>query len=168
MISNLLDIARLEDGSLQMIMEKLEPEDLINEAISRVFAQLKFKKIIIKTQVTEPSTFMGDRSLLLRVFQNLLLNAIHYSPEGKQITVGYYNEEGQHYFFIEDQGPGIHQAYLNSIFDKYTQLQKSQGSKDHTVGLGLSFCRLAVQAHNGVIEAKSDGVNGTTFTFTLL
>jgi len=167
MIANLLDIARLEEGSLQMIMEKIDPEDLIKEAISRVFAQAKFKTITMEPEIFPKKKFFGDRTLLLRVFQNLLLNAIHYSPENSIIKAGFNMDSEYKKFYIIDSGPGIHPAYLTTIFDKYTQLKKSKGSKDHTVGLGLAFCKLAVNAHKGEIYAESNGKDGSTFIFTI-
>jgi len=172
MILNLLDISRLEEKIMPLIMEKLEPEDFLRESISRVISLARNKDIKINENFPTGSDkicyFMGDRDLLTRVMQNLLMNAINYSPPDKTIEVGFdQSQKGKIVLFVKDRGPGIEPSFHDLIFDKYFQItQKSRGS-NYSTGLGLTFCRLALISHSGKIWVESDGKNGSTFSFQL-
>jgi signal transduction histidine kinase len=170
MISDLLDIARLEEGSLELIRETLHADELIQEAISRLpaLARLKNLSIIKKFDISTKRPFFGDRSLLLRVLQNLIVNAIDYSPKGENIEVGYrYSDSKSLTFFVIDNGPGIAPEFQHTIFDKYVQAKNKSEGIFFSTGLGLTFCKLAVEAHNGEIFVESDGRHGTCFMFTV-
>lgn len=170
MISDLLDIARLEEGTLELINEKLNPADLIQEAISKLPAFAKIKNVSFKTALPDAShqTIDGDRSLLLRVLQNLIINAIDYSPSGGEISIGHHPDDtGKITFFIKDNGPGILPEYQASIFDKYVQAKNRSHAIMYSTGLGLAFCKLAVDAHKGHIFVESDGRSGSTFKFNI-
>ena len=170
MISDLLDIARLEEGSLELIKEKLIPEELIQEAISRLpsFAQIKNVTLQTRFPDTENVTLFGDRMLLLRVLQNLIINAIDYSPKGETIHLGYESDDkGKLTFYVQDNGPGIPPEYQKSIFDKYFQAKHKLQKIIYSTGLGLAFCKLAVETHKGQIFVESDGANGSCFKFSL-
>ncbi len=172
MILNLLDISRLEEKIMPLIMEKLEPEDFLKESVSRIISLARNRgvKIIEKfpSESDKTSYFMGDRDLLTRVMQNLLMNAINYSTANEYIEVGFTKpQKGKIVFFVKDKGPGIEPAFHELIFDKYFQItQKSRGS-NYSTGLGLTFCRLAVISHSGKIWVESDGKNGSIFSFQL-
>lgn len=172
MILNLLDISRLEERIMPLIMEKLEPVDFIRESVSRIISLSKNKGIVIRENFSEDSQkeclFMGDRDLLTRVMQNLLMNAINYSPEGETIEIGFNKpQKNKIVIYVKDKGPGIEPSFHELIFDKYFQItQKSRGS-NYSTGLGLTFCRLAVISHAGRIWVESDGKNGSTFAFQL-
>lgn len=170
MISDLLDIARLEEGSLDLISEKLIPEDLIKEAISKLPAFAKIKNVSFEMSFPDAGyqAVSGDRSLLLRVLQNLIINAIDYSPRGENILIGYEpDDNGKITFFIKDNGPGILPEYHESIFDKYYQAKNKFQTIIYSTGLGLAFCKLAIEAHKGRIFVESDGYSGSTFKFNI-
>lgn len=170
MIVDLLDIARMEEGALKLIHEKIEPKDLIDEAVSRLHGLAKTKGISLVQSfgVDEQKVYIsGDRGILLRVLQNLLVNAVHHSPQGETIETGFKaNDPDKIMFFVKDNGPGIPKEFHDAIFEKYVQVQKKKG-KRYSTGLGLTFCKMAVEAHNGTIHVESDGINGSCFTFTL-
>lgn len=172
MILNLLDISRLEEKIMPLIMEKLEPVDFLRESISRIISLARNKGIKISERFSSDSDktsyFMGDRDLLLRVMQNLLMNAINFSPQNEVIEVGFNKpQKGKIIFFVKDKGPGIEPSFHDLIFDKYFQItQKSRGS-NYSTGLGLTFCRLALVSHSGKICVESDGESGSTFSFQL-
>ncbi len=171
MVSDLLDIARLEEGSLRLLYEKIAPDDLMKESLSRLFGVLKSKEINLVERfnpLSKTKSLLGDRGCLLRVLQNLLTNAIHYSPHGDTIEVGFepvgMNEIS---FFVKDNGPGVSPEYRDAIFDKFVQLGKMNDGRIYTTGLGLTFCKLAVEAHKGKIFVESDGEKGSCFRFLL-
>ncbi len=171
MVSNLLDVAQLEEGKLELIYEKIDPQDLIKEALARLFGlcttkQLNFVEKFSPSETNE--VFWGDRGVLLRVLQNLLANAIQYSTPGETIEAGFrYLESSKIEFFVKDNGPGIHAGYREAIFDKYVQTQKNVDARTYTAGLGLTFCKMAVEAHRGKIRVESDGQKGSRFVFVM-
>ncbi len=170
MIVDLLDIARLEDGSLHVLQEKIMAPEFTKEAISLVHGQARMKTITLLPRHPETdssSFFFGDRTLLLRVMQNLLVNAIQCSPQGESIEVGFTDYGERIQFFVADNGPGIVPEFQEAIFNKFFQINKKKDGRRYSTGLGLTFCKLAVTAHNGEIYVNSDGVKGSRFVFEL-
>jgi len=171
MISNLLDVTRLEEGSLKLLYERVSPDELIREALSRMHGISKVRDINLNERFpvfSTPPHFFADRNILLRVLQNLLINAVHYSPAGETIETGYeYTDNGEIIFFVKDNGPGIPLPLQQAIFDKFMQVDKKNDGRQYTTGLGLTFCKLAVEAHRGGIFVESDGLRGSCFKFNL-
>ncbi len=169
MVSNLLNIARLEEGKLELVYEEIEPEELIKEAFAGLFGLVKMRGLIFLEKFPSSETrnfFWGDRKLLIGVLQNLLTNAINYSPHGEMIEVGYkYLTSRKIEFFVKDNGPGVNPKYDEAIFDKFFQLAKITDDRTYTTGLGLTFCKMAVEAHRGKIGVESESLRGSRFFF---
>jgi signal transduction histidine kinase len=113
-----------------------------------------------------------DRDMILRVIMNLIENAIKHTPDGGRITIRATWQDDQLLVRVTDTGKGIPEHYLGEIFDKYFRIRHAGAPSG--VGLGLAYCRLAVEAHGGRIWAESgtggdDGRDGqgATFAFTL-
>jgi signal transduction histidine kinase len=103
--------------------------------------------------------------MMMRVVINLLQNAIKYPPDGGAIKLSA-NRDGEAVLIsVSDSGPGIPPHLQKQIFDKYSRIKYRDAPKG--MGLGLAFCRLAVEAHQGRIWVESDGKLGSTFHFTL-
>jgi K+-sensing histidine kinase KdpD len=171
MISNLLDIARLEERKLELLYERIDPKDLVKEALGRLFRVGKTRKLCFVEKAPPPTTtdvLWGDRGILLRVLQNLLTNAIQYSPPGETIEVGFeYLKSPKIRFFVKDNGPGVPPEYRQAIFDKYVQLDKKADGRTYTTGMGLTFCKMAVKAHRGTIGVTTEAPKGSRFWFVL-
>lgn len=171
MVTNLLDIARLEENKLELVYEKITPPDFIDESVTRMFGLANTKGLsIVQNPMASvyKKSLWGDRDVLLRVLQNLLSNAIQYSPQKEIIEVGCLHlETSEIEFFVKDNGPGIDPRHHDEIFDKYKQISKKGDGRFYSTGLGLSFCKMAVEAHGGKIEVRSDGEKGSCFAFTL-
>ncbi|MBW2107472.1 MAG: GAF domain-containing protein [Deltaproteobacteria bacterium] len=171
MVSNLLDIARLEEGRLELVFEKIDPADLVTEALGRLVRvgktrELLFEKVFPPQPDQRP--FSADRGVLLRVLQNLLTNAIRYSPERQAIQVGFdYPGPSKIRFFVKDHGPGVPARHRKAIFEKYTQIDKQTDGRMYTAGMGLAFCKMAVRAHRGRIGVKDEVPMGSCFWFEL-
>ncbi len=187
MVNTLLDIAKLEQGRLQLDREPLSPYVLADAALDRlrVSAQNQEIRLLQALPVGLPP-LEADREQLVRVLQNLLDNAIKFSPMGGSVTLGaYYAVAGLLddlandpmlsppllgsgdwlIFWIRDQGPGIPPQYHARVFEKFGQVRN--GRKVRGTGLGLTFCKLAVEAHGGRIWLRSlEGV-GSTFALAL-
>ncbi|MDY0132776.1 MAG: GAF domain-containing sensor histidine kinase [Desulforegulaceae bacterium] len=164
MISNLLDITRLQDGSLNLILEKISVPEILTEASSRLFAVAKNKGLEITHQYKENDGpfIWGDRGVLLRVLQNIIMNAITHSGS-KSISTGFEIEDNCIVFYVKDLGKGIPLENQKLIFDKYFHLESNKSSS----GLGLSFCKLAIKAHKGEIWVESEENKGSCFKFKI-
>jgi len=170
MISNLLDIARLENGKLPLLYEDIDPQELIKEALARLLLSLRSKQLTLVEALPplQGIALAGDRTLLLRVLQNLLNNAVRFSPIGADIAIGYKMAGSTMVeFFVQDQGPGIPDQFREAVFEKYAQLSKNTDASGRATGLGLAFCKLAVQAHGGAIGVECDDRPGSRFFFKL-
>jgi len=171
MITDLLDIARLEDRSLKLYLERIDPADLIKEAASRIYGLSRSRDLTVVEKVPSDGGNIylnADRGILLRVLQNLLTNAIQFSPAGEIIEIGYIPvDPSQIQFFVKDKGPGIPPEFREAIFDKFMQVSSRKDGRKFTTGLGLTFCKMAVEEHKGKIYAESDEGQGSRFVFFL-
>jgi len=171
MVFNLLDIAQLEEDRLKLVHEKIDPQDLIKEALTRLFGLFEIKNLTFAENFPTSETtdfFLGDRGILLRILQNLLTNAINYSPPDDTIEVGFEClPSAEVMFFVKDNGLGVPEEHRQSIFDKFFQVDKKSEGRLHTTGLGLTFCNMAVDAHGGKIWVESESQKGSRFCFTL-
>jgi len=171
MVSNLLDISRLEEGKLKLVYEQIEPQGLVKEALARLFGLIEIKELTFTETYpadNDRDCLWADRGMLLRVLQNLLTNAIGFSPSGSPIEVGFEDlNQSKIRFYVKDKGPGIPAEHHEAIFDKHYQLEKKGDGRIYTTGLGLTFCRMAVGAHSGEIGVVSRKAAGSCFHFTL-
>jgi len=110
--------------------------------------------------------FSFDKDIIRRVISNLLDNALKFSPEGGTITISSCLEEENVLISIHNTGPEIKKADIEKIFEKFGQAGLAASGKVHGTGLGLTFCKMAVEASGGKISVESDK-DGTTFSFSL-
>ena len=103
--------------------------------------------------------------MLRRIWINLLENAIKFSPPKGKIYVGAQHQTDMVLMWVQDSGPGILPQDQERIFEKFTRLSNFEGSKG--LGLGLAFCRLAVEGHNGRIWVEAEPDKGSKFQFTI-
>lgn len=163
MIEDLLDIARAEGGELQLEFEQLDLCELTQLAINEAAPAAGKAKLELGSECEGPLPMTGDRRKLRRVLDNLLTNAIKFTPEGRVfVLVG--SEGEQVRLQVSDTGPGIPPEMHERVFDKYGQITAGQRM---SVGLGLAFCKLVVEAHGGSISLDSQPGRGSTFTVIL-
>jgi signal transduction histidine kinase len=123
------------------------------------------KQVYIRMYENHLPSIWVDSDMVLRVLINLVENASKYSPTQASVEVGAFEEDGFVHFTIKDQGAGIPQSELEHVFDKFTRLRGT--GKVGGLGIGLAFCRLAVQGHGGRIWVESELEKGSTFHFTV-
>ncbi|NUM44345.1 MAG: GAF domain-containing protein [Anaerolineales bacterium] len=162
--SSLLDLKRLEAGQPVLNRDTTHLTEIINDAVDAVKPVAESKKQEVYTELpAELPTMNIDGDMIRRVIINLLENAIKYTPINGRIGVGANAFEGGVLFWVKDNGPGISPEKRDSIFDKFTRLHTS----GRGIGLGLAFCRLAVEGHQGRIWVESEQGLGSVFLFTL-
>lgn len=166
LVDSLLDLSKLESGQLQLQAENVKLETLIDESIAQLVLTAEVKKITFARKFDRRTTaVLADRSLTQRVIMNLLNNAIKFSPISGVITVQTSATPGGSVTVsVMDQGPGIPAEWQQRVFAKYGQVS---GGKSGGSGLGLTFCKLAVEAQNGRIWLESEPGSGTILRFTL-
>jgi len=169
MVSNLVSIGKIEDGKLTPIKEVVAPGPMLSECLSSIkgMAKIKGVELILETEAELPQISL-DRILILRVLQNLLTNALGYCAGNTTIRFGCRLVPGkkQLEFYVQDQGPGIPAEKHRTIFEKYARISDKQDSLVGS-GLGLYFCRLAVEIHRGRIFVESKPGQGSRFYFIL-
>ncbi len=167
LVNSLLDINRLEAGQQIVDQHAIDPLVLIRESLRDVepSATGRHQKMENKAFGVLPLIWV-DVDMIHRMFINLLENAIKYTPVGGQIEIGAQTGSGTSVkFWIKDNGPGISEADRDRIFDKFTRLRGNNSPSG--LGVGLAFCKLAVQGHGGQIWVESELGKGTTFWLTL-
>jgi two-component system sensor histidine kinase/response regulator len=170
MINDLLDVDKLESGSMQLDADVLSPADLVASAIGQVASLAENKRLTLTRRVSaDLPPLRGDRGKLRRTLVNLLGNAIKFTPPGGTVTVEADQgvEERALVFSVRDTGEGIPPEAFGRIFEKFGQVESRRGGRVMSTGLGLTFCRLAVEAHGGRIAVESTLGEGSTFSFTI-
>ena len=164
--NSLLDINRLEAGQAIVDISPNDPIELIGDVAEAVAPIAKNKDQVLELNLPEEMPpVLVDGDMIRRVLSNLLENAIKFAPAGGKILVGTQQEDDCIQVWVADDGPGIPSTEQERIFDKYARLNADEGPKG--IGLGLAYCRLAVEGHGGTIWVDSSPGRGSRFTFTL-
>jgi signal transduction histidine kinase len=165
LINNLLDAARIDAGRFSVQPRPLDAAALVQESVQQTRPLAEKEGVLLRTEL-EPGLppVMVDRERILRVFGNLIVNAISFTPPGGTITMAAKASPGIVEFEVRDTGPGIEPEALANIFDRYFQARR-QGRAG--TGLGLTIVRGIVQAHGGHIGVESELGAGTTFRFSI-
>lgn len=174
LVNQLLDIHKLENGHMELEPAAVEARELILGALEEVEPATVDRKVSFETNIESGlPEFTVDRDLIERVLMNLLGNAVRYTPVGGRIRIDARRDPGSNgtdatvVFSVRDEGPGIEPEHQQRIFDKFGSADMRRNHRDVSTGLGLTFCKLAVEAHNGAIWVDSTPGQGSTFSFTV-
>ena len=168
MIGDILQIAQAEAGGMPVRLQQADLADIVRQAV--VSTKPWFAESAVELREDYPPAppwVMADRTLIQRVAENLLMNAVKYTPAGGYVRVSVVPSEGAVQVRVSDSGRGIPPHLQTRIFDRFQQAEARRDGARHDVGLGLAFARLAVQAHGGSISVDSEAGQGTTFAFAL-
>lgn len=165
MISQLLLLSRADQGREKLVMEQLDLSALTEMAADEARERAAVRGITVEAQVEQGIFFCGDETLLIRLWMNLLNNAIAYGREKGHIRVRLFRENGAIAGWVEDDGIGISQEDLPKIWGRFYQADPSR-TDGESAGLGLSMVRWIVQAHGGAVHAESVQGKGSRFIFT--
>jgi PAS domain S-box-containing protein len=168
MVESILEITRMESGKIDMTISKVDLHRLLEHSISEflVIAQ-EYDVTICNNSPEDLPPVQIDKNMIHRVLNNLIDNALKYSPQNGQVSISAeITEHGGLAVKVKDEGPGIQDDYKNRIFERFVQIPGS-GSRKRGSGLGLTYCRLAVEAHGGEIWVDDAPGGGSVFTLTL-
>lgn len=166
MISSLLDINRLEAGEMPVDRQSVDLCEVSADAV-RSLGGLTVGRHVTQAAPQGPIASSCDPSLIRRVIGNLLGNALKFTPESGSITITVWRTGGRPRVEVADTGPGIPAEFLGRVFDKFSQAGEGRARKRYSTGLGLAFCKLAVEAHGGTIGVNSEVGAGSRFWFEL-
>lgn len=165
LVSDLLDLSKIETGKIQLDLEKASVQPLIERAAAILTRQLEEKKISVEYKIQEELPLARiDLNKISWVLTNLVANAVRLAPIGGHIKLSA-RPVGKHiHVSVQDDGPGIPLEYQSKIFQKFVQIK---GSESGGTGLGLAICKEIIRAHGGSIWVESTLGKGSTFTFAL-
>jgi PAS domain S-box-containing protein len=174
MIDTLLDISRMQAGRIDLVMNQFDLHTQVANTLVEFVTQANEYGIILRSEVPEnlPS-LCADQNKITRVLTNLVDNALKFTPAGGQVSVSAELHElpgkpAEIAVSVSDTGPGIPEEYQDRIFERFTQVPGAVGRRRGS-GLGLTFCRMAIEAHGGRIQVhnRRPPETGSIFTFTL-
>ncbi|NOQ28038.1 MAG: tetratricopeptide repeat protein [Bacteroidales bacterium] len=168
LVQNMLDVYKYESAEFQLNKSKNKIEDLIKEAIVDIGFSVNQKSLKIDFKKSDNYFVYSDAEITKRILVNILSNAVKFSPKKGQITVNTVITDNKKLkISIFNQGIGIPKENHKLIFERFGQAKQMSLDKFSSTGLGLTFCKMAVEAHNGEIGVISESKTGVEFWFTL-
>ncbi len=167
LVNNYLDYSKIESGKLSLDLKLNNYSDILKEIIDfqRLLSKRKIK-IMLNFHSKIPM-FLFDADKIIQVLNNILSNSFKYSEDNTSITVNVFVKENYLITEIKDEGIGIPEDKLSMIFQPYYNLSNKTIDMSKSTGLGLAIVKKIINAHNGIVEVKSEIKEGTTFIFKL-
>ncbi len=166
MINEMLDLDRMQSGRVELRRDPLDVNSIVREVL-QTLAVVSARHSLYPQLASSLPLVAGDRDRVVQVLTNLVRNAIIYSPAGGTITVSTSVEDGFAHLAVRDEGLGIPDAELSTIFDRYTRVRSKEHQSVTGTGLGLPISKQIVEHHGGRIWVESELGRGSTFHFTL-
>ncbi|MFP2930306.1 sensor histidine kinase, partial [Pyxidicoccus sp. 3LG] len=166
MISDLMDVPRLEEGRLEPRKVPFRVDRLLDEVRRSLEGAARARKLTLDVATPEALELVGDSELLVRVVENLATNALRYTPTGGRVRLEAGVDAGHHWLAVRNDGPPIAPETRERIFDKFVQGEAEKDSR-RGYGLGLYFCRLAAEAHGGRLAVEDMPGWSTSFVVRL-
>lgn len=168
LISNLLDIHKYEKTEMKLEKKPVNLLETIQLSIDRIRIQSVEKNIAIVPQISRNINVCADKDVLIRIMVNLLSNAIKYSPQNGTIDIKAQKQKDNNVqISVKDYGIGIPKENQEDVFRVFGQVKKTKDGYFGSFGIGLAFCKMAVEAHGSTIELESEKNKGATFRFSL-
>lgn len=169
LVNDLLDVSMIELGKIQIDITTFDLTDLISQSIhtNKIVADDKKITIITPDEQSSPTHIKGDMNRVQQIINNLLVNALKFTPEGGQVGVEVSHDEDNVIITVWDNGIGISPEHISQIFTPFGQVENSLSRQYGGAGLGLAICKKLVDLHNGEIWVKSDLHKGSRFSFSI-
>jgi len=166
LINDLLDIEKIKAGMMQLTIADVSLATIFEQSANSVSAFAEGQNVRLEMVPTNLMVSV-DADRIVQVVVNLISNAVKFSPPQSKITVRAEARDGDAEISIVDQGRGIPQDMLDSVFERFQQVEKGDSLRKGGTGLGLAICKEIVQLHGGLIKVRSQVGQGSTFSFTL-
>jgi heavy metal sensor kinase len=166
-IDQLLELARADAGRARLAVDDVMLSALLQELSAASQETCAARHLSLTTDISTDVTVNGDGAMLKLLFQNLIANAIRYTPDGGSISVSLVHEGNEAVARISDTGIGIPANDLLHIFDRFYRVDKARSRAEGGSGLGLSICKQIVELHGGSISVASEVGRGSAFTVRL-
>ncbi len=177
LVMDILDVQKFEDAKMKLDLDNHVISDLANSAMRQVCFLAERKNIVIRCEIPTQLAMTCDRELVERALVNLLTNAIKFTSNNGRINLSARNDIFQKNVIstdssfvrieVHDSGDGIPSDKLELIFSRFGQVEAKKSGGVRSTGLGLTFCKLAIEAHGGRVGVESEVGKGATFWFTL-
>jgi two-component system OmpR family sensor kinase len=164
---HLLMLARADAGQLRPEPEAVDVADLVHETAARWQAAAARFQVEIEVSAPDQGTVLADASLVRRILDNLLDNAIRHSPTGGRVALRAETAGGEWVIRVSDQGPGIPRDQATAIFHRFTRLDRARSPGHGGAGLGLALSLAIARAHGGDLRLVTDGGSGAVFELRL-
>ncbi len=168
LINDLLEVSRLEEAEISLELQPIAPAALLHEIAHEWKLRFQQESATLFIDVADDApVFEADKALLKRVFGNLVQNSLTHSATAVTVTLSARKDGDGILFTVEDNGPGIPPEYHEVIFRKFERVKTPNAPRTRSSGLGLAFCKLAVDAHGGRIWVRSQEGVGSSFHISL-
>jgi signal transduction histidine kinase len=168
LITDLLDISRIESGQMRLQLGEAEAQELIAAVVTNVSAEASKKGLKLITHIPQKfPMLLADRQRLIQVFENLILNSIKFTKQGGMITISASDRGDFVLFSVADTGIGIDKNEQHKIFDKFYQVDSGMTRSNSGTGLGLAIVKSIVEMHGGQIWVESEPNSGANFQFVI-
>ena len=166
MVNALLDVYKMEEGRLEAVAGVNKLGDVVKRSFAQLIPEAMAKGISLIERISEETTVFVDAGLIVRVLTNLISNAIKHTPGGGTVTIDAEPASADSIVVrVTDTGPGIPEADAEHVFDRF--FQTDTGRSRGGTGLGLAFCKLAIELHGGKIGVANGGQPGAIVEFTI-
>ncbi len=164
----LFELAKLESDQSPLRVESFSLAELVQDVAQKFRLEAENRRIALDTEIPrDAATVTGDIALIERVLENLIENALRYTPTGGRVRLSLIPGEGRVMAQISDSGPGIPSDELPHIFERFYRVEKARGDGLEGSGLGLAIVQRILQLHDSPIEVESEPGVGTSFRFAL-
>jgi PAS domain S-box-containing protein len=168
LINDLLDVQQFASGKMQFQLREIEVRRFLQRAVSD--NQPYAHQFDVRLELHDPEDDIrihADADRLMQVMNNLISNAVKFSPKGGTVFIGAERADALVRFAVRDQGPGIPEEFRQRVFERFAQAEQSSDKKVYGSGLGLNIARSIVMHHRGEMSFETETGQGTTFHFTL-
>ncbi len=162
-----LDVTQIESGKLELITQEIPAQTYLEEIAERHDKLAEYKHTHVVLEPVAKGKICADKLRLRQVLDNLISNAVKFSPENTTIKVHAIHKEKTWRIEVIDQGPGINEKDRLRLFKDFARLSAQPTAGEKSTGLGLAICKRIIEAHGGQIGVESKSGRGATFWFTL-